>query len=62
VLDVLVAKVSLQNPRIVTLVRQREATGVPEHVRVSLEAQFGSATGALHKPDKASRREWGTSL
>ena len=36
VLDVTVAEVSLQRSRIVALVRQREATGVAEHVRVSL--------------------------
>lgn len=34
-------EVSLQGPRVVTLVRQREAAGVPEHVRVRLESQLG---------------------
>jgi hypothetical protein len=32
------AEVGLQRPRIVALVGQREAAGVPQHVRMSLEA------------------------
>jgi hypothetical protein len=36
VLDVLVAQVGLQSPGIVALVHQRKATGMPQHVRVSL--------------------------
>ena len=47
-LDILVPQVSLQGPRIVALVRQRKATGVPEHVRMALEAELGSFSGALH--------------
>ena len=37
VLDVLVTEISLQRPRIVALVGQREAGGVPQLVRVRLE-------------------------
>ena len=37
VLDVAVAEIGLQGARIVSLVRQRVAAGVPEHVRVGLE-------------------------
>jgi hypothetical protein len=41
-----VAQVGLESPRIVRLVGQGEATGVPKHVRVSLEAQPANpATG-----------------
>ena len=49
VLDVPVAEVGLQRARIVALVGQREATSVPQHVRVSLEAEPGSLTGALQQ-------------
>ena len=62
VLDVLVSQIRLQSPRIVPFVRQREAAGVPEHVRVSLEAQFGSLTGALYKPGKPCCGEGRTPL
>ena len=57
VLDILVAEVGLQGPRIVALVGQREAAGVPQHVRVGLEAEPGSLASALHKPGKACRGE-----
>jgi hypothetical protein len=39
VLDVAVAQISLQRPRIVALVGQDEVAGVPEHMRMNLEAQ-----------------------
>ena len=41
VLDVAVAKISLQRPRIVPLVGERVAACVPEHVRVRLEGKLG---------------------
>ena len=47
VLDVPVAEVGLQRPGIVALVGQGEATGVPQHVRVNLEAKPGSLPSAL---------------
>lgn len=40
-LNVPVTKVSLQRPRVVTLVCQSIPAGMPEHVRVRLECQFG---------------------
>ena len=40
VLDVAVAKISLQRPRIVPLVGERVAACVPEHVRVCLEGKL----------------------
>ena len=53
VLDVLVPEVGLQRPRIVALVGQREAAGVPQHVRVGWEAEPGGLTSALHELGKA---------
>ena len=41
-LDVPVAQIGLQRPGIVALVGQGETTGVPQHVRVNLEAKPGS--------------------
>ena len=37
----------MQGARIVALVGQREAAGVPQHMRMSLEAEPGSLAGAL---------------
>ena len=42
------AEVGLQGAGIVALVGQGEATGVPQHVRVDLEAELGSLASALH--------------
>ena len=44
------AEVSLQRSRIVPLVGQRKATGVPEHMRVRLEAQLSGDASTFHKP------------
>jgi hypothetical protein len=41
VLDIFVAQISVQRPRIVALVGQRKATGMAQHVRVSLKADLG---------------------
>ena len=41
VLNVVVAEVRLQRPCVVPLVGQRVTAGVPQHVRVRLEAQLG---------------------
>jgi hypothetical protein len=57
VLDVAVAEVSLQRPRIVALVGQRKAARVAQHVRMSRKAQLGLDTSALHHASKACRRE-----
>ena len=40
-LNIAVAEVCLQGPRVVSLVGQRVAAGVPEHVRVRLEGKLG---------------------
>jgi len=56
------AQVGLQCPRIVALVGQREAAGMPQHMRMSLEAQPGSDAGALDKPCEAGSAEGRTTL
>ena len=55
VLDVAVAEVGLQGPRIMSLVREREAAGVAQHVGMAREAKFRRLTGTLYKPGKARR-------
>ena len=57
VLDVPVPEVGLQAARIMPLVGQGEPAGMPEHVRMSWEAQAGNLTSALHKLGKARCRE-----
>ena len=37
------AEIGLKRPRVVALVGQREAAGVPQHVRVRLEAEPGAS-------------------
>ena len=56
------AQVGLQCPRIVALVGQGEAAGVPEHVGVSLEAELGLDASTLHHPSKGCRGEGRTPL
>src|SRR5580704_12504664 len=56
-LDILVAEIGLQSPRIVALVGQREAAGVTQHVGMGLEAELGGLASTLHKPGKARRGE-----
>ena len=40
-LNVAVAEIGLQRPRVVSLVGERVAASVPEHVRVRLEGKLG---------------------
>ena len=47
VLNVLVAKVVLQGPRIVAIVRQLEPAGMAKHVRVDREWHLGGLPEAL---------------
>jgi len=56
------AQVGLQGAGIMALVGQRKATGVSQHVRVSLEAKLSSRASTLHKPAKARSRERPTAL
>src|SRR5262249_45310718 len=50
VLDVLVAQVMLQGPRVVAVVGQLEATGMAKHVRVDREWHLGGLAEALNEP------------
>jgi hypothetical protein len=52
-----VAKVGLQGARIVSLVGKRESARVPQHMRVSLEAQASGLASALDHAGKAGRGE-----
>jgi hypothetical protein len=62
VLNILVSEVSLQGSRIMPLVGQREAAGVPQHVRVDLEAKPGHLTSPLDHPGKSRRGEGRSAL
>jgi hypothetical protein len=57
VLDVAVSEVSLQGPRVMPSVRQRVPTGVPEHVRVGLEAKPRLDASPLDHPREPCRGE-----
>ena len=61
-LDVAVTKVSLKRSRVVALIGERVAAGVPQHVGMGLEGQLGCDTRPLDHPSEASRREWRTTL
>src|SRR5664279_6582303 len=54
-LNVAVAEVSLQGPRIMPHVRQSVAAGVAEHVRVRLEGQLGLPARPFDHAGEASR-------
>ena len=52
-LDIAMSEVGLQRPRVVPLVCQRVAAGVPEHVRVRLERQLHLRARALMRANSA---------
>jgi len=56
-LDVPMPQVSLESSGIMPFVGQREPAGVPQHVRMSLEAQLGLDPGTFHKLGKPARAE-----
>jgi hypothetical protein len=58
VLNVLVTQIGLQRPRIVALVGESIAAGVPQHVGMGLEAKARLNARPLHQARKASRGEW----
>ena len=62
VLDIAVAEIGLQGARVVPLVGERVAAGVPEHVRVCLEAKIGLGPCPLNHTGEASRREGRSAL
>src|SRR5262245_51149212 len=49
VLDVLVAEVVLQGPRVVSVIRELEPTGMAKHVRVNGEWHLGGLPEALNE-------------
>jgi hypothetical protein len=57
VLDVAVSQIGLQGARVVPLVGEREAAGVPEHVRVGLEGKPRLNTYTLDHAGKAGGGE-----
>ena len=48
----------LDRPGVVTLVGERAAAGVPEHVRMGLQFEASADRGRLDHPGKARGREW----
>jgi hypothetical protein len=60
--DVLVTKVGLQRPCVVSLIDQRITAGVPEHVRVCFEVELGLAASAFDHLGKAYGGERRTPL
>jgi hypothetical protein len=62
VLDIPVAEVSLQGSGVVALIGEREAAGVPQHVRVGLEAKTRLSASALDHSSEASGAEGRSSL
>lgn len=57
VLDVLMSQVRLQRACVVTLIGERIAAGVSEHVRMDLESQLGRYACPLDHSRKARRSE-----
>ena len=57
VLNVFMAEVGLKGAGVVALGRQRKPAGMPEHVRMRLEAERRFLPGALDNPREACRGE-----
>src|SRR5262245_29237936 len=62
VLDVLVAKVVLQGPRVVAIVGELEPAGMAEHVRVDREWYLGGLPEALDEPVETDGTDWSAAL
>jgi hypothetical protein len=56
VLDILVPEVVLEGPRVVTIVRELEPTGVSKHVWVDREWHLGGLADALDESVKRIRK------
>jgi hypothetical protein len=56
-LNITVAEVRLQRPRVMAGIGEGEATGVAQHVGVGLEIEPSLGAGALDHLGKAGRRE-----
>ena len=52
-LDILVAEIRLQRPRIVPSVGEGVTAGMPQHVRMWLEAKLGLDTRPFDHPSEA---------
>jgi hypothetical protein len=55
-------EVSLQGTGIVSLIGKREAAGVPQHVRMGLEAQMRLNASTPNHAGEASGAKWGTTF
>src|SRR5262245_53584278 len=62
VLNVLMAEISLQRPRVVPPVGQCVTAGVPKHVRVGLEGKFRLDPCPLHHAGEPGGAEGGSAL
>jgi hypothetical protein len=61
-LDVAMPEIRLQGASIVASIGQGISAGVTQHVRVSLEGQFGCPTGSFDHSREAGGCEWRTAL
>src|SRR6516165_2199744 len=62
VLDVLVAEVVLQGPRVVPIIGQFEPAGMAKHVRVEREWPLGGLPEALDEPMESNGADWPAAL
>src|SRR5262249_27302858 len=62
VLNVVVAEVVLQGPRVVAIVGQLKPAGMAKHVRVDRERHLGSLADALDEAVKADGADWPAAL
>ena len=62
VLNVFVAQVVLEGPRVVAIVGELEPTGMAEHVRVDREWHLGGLPEALDKPVETDGADWTAAL
>src|SRR5262245_16956312 len=61
-LDVLVAEVVLQGPRVVAIIGQFEPAGMAKHVRMDREWHLGGLSEALDEPVETDGTDWPTAL
>jgi hypothetical protein len=59
-LDVAVAEIGLQRPRVVALVGKRVAAGMPEHMRMGLEGESGRPARTFDHPGEACGSAFGS--
>src|SRR5262245_42878049 len=62
VLDVLVAEVVLQGPRVVAIIGQLEPAGMAKHMRVDGEWHLGGLPEALDEPVETDGTDWPAAL